>query len=427
MLGVLTDQLLPKFPSEEDAEQEADDFLRFCAGRAWVLTEVGSDTLQPIYGFVHRTFLEFFAASQLVKNSTSAGDLSDVLVTYSDDSTKQVVASLAIQIWDQQRGTVDEVLSRLTDDSTGLNPRPHLLRMAVLALNNVKPSYAVLERIAHRSFDMAADVTAIGRRGGRDNNGYALLDVPLWELIGIRSIDNAEHLARALAPHVVERCLGDPADTSAGILYHFLTAEMWDSAASSEISRLLRADGPSGVAVNWQEILFSPSPELVRTLGVGVLYASTRFGPVRLGSVAAAAITSALEIDERRSGGTISNRDVVGLLDAICELGESGYLTPATSSIASSAVRADLAEWDRILSKITLGAMASIDSSLRAAVILFAYPPIRALLRLHSDHPLRALAYAGDDAARLSDAQSIVEMLELPKRPRALLLQLLRG
>src|SRR6185436_17872571 len=55
----LTELLRPKFPTEAEAGLAADEFLTFCAGRAWVLTDIGSDVLQPHYGFVHRTFLEY--------------------------------------------------------------------------------------------------------------------------------------------------------------------------------------------------------------------------------------------------------------------------------------------------------------------------------------------------------------------------------
>ncbi len=76
LIRYMTEYLLRKrFDQEEDAEQAATEFIDFCKGRAWVLTDVGSN----LYGFTHRTFLEYFAASQLVKLHPSAAGLLDEL------------------------------------------------------------------------------------------------------------------------------------------------------------------------------------------------------------------------------------------------------------------------------------------------------------------------------------------------------------
>ena len=67
-----------RFDSDDSAEQAANEFIDFCKGRAWVLTDVGSE----LYGFTHRTFLEYFAASQSFREQPDAQRLLDVLLQH---------------------------------------------------------------------------------------------------------------------------------------------------------------------------------------------------------------------------------------------------------------------------------------------------------------------------------------------------------
>ncbi|MGA5302531.1 NACHT domain-containing protein [Nucisporomicrobium flavum] len=57
---------------EDSARDEAERFLDFCTGRAWVLADVGTTDAEPRYGFTHRTFLEYFAAEHLVRTRDSS-------------------------------------------------------------------------------------------------------------------------------------------------------------------------------------------------------------------------------------------------------------------------------------------------------------------------------------------------------------------
>ena len=50
-----------RYGNEADATEAANELLRLWHGRAWILTDIGSDTLRSIYHFTHRTFLEYFA------------------------------------------------------------------------------------------------------------------------------------------------------------------------------------------------------------------------------------------------------------------------------------------------------------------------------------------------------------------------------
>jgi predicted NACHT family NTPase len=55
-----------RFEDEDEARAAAENFIDFCSGRAWVLTDVGTTAEgERLFAFTHRTFLEYFAASQL--------------------------------------------------------------------------------------------------------------------------------------------------------------------------------------------------------------------------------------------------------------------------------------------------------------------------------------------------------------------------
>ena len=58
-----------RFSDAIRAEAVARDFIDFCRGRAWVFSDVGADvTGRDLFHFTHRTFLEFYAAEQLLND-----------------------------------------------------------------------------------------------------------------------------------------------------------------------------------------------------------------------------------------------------------------------------------------------------------------------------------------------------------------------
>ena len=92
----MTDYLLEKrFDDRDTAEDAATQFIDFCKGRAWVLTDVGADT----YGFTHRTFLEYFAASPARQERIQAPKrFSLFCFPLFEAGTAEIVPQLAVQI-----------------------------------------------------------------------------------------------------------------------------------------------------------------------------------------------------------------------------------------------------------------------------------------------------------------------------------------
>ncbi|MGC4891208.1 NACHT domain-containing protein [Micromonospora sp. DT227] len=86
---------------EDEARALAEEFLEFCAGRAWVLTEVGSTETEGIYGFAHRTFMEYFAAEYLVRHNPTPNAIWAYLAPRVSQGQWSVVAHLALQLLDR--------------------------------------------------------------------------------------------------------------------------------------------------------------------------------------------------------------------------------------------------------------------------------------------------------------------------------------
>jgi hypothetical protein len=111
-----TADYLADYCAEDRAEAEAaaKDFVAFCRGRARVFSEAGtSDIGERLYAFTHRTFLEFFTASHLVRNAGGPEPLAVLLVDQVSEGNWDVVAQLAFHIQDQaQAGSADVMINR---------------------------------------------------------------------------------------------------------------------------------------------------------------------------------------------------------------------------------------------------------------------------------------------------------------------------
>lgn len=135
-----------RFDDEEQAEDAATQFIEFCKGRAWVLTDVGAE----LYGFTHRTFLEYFAASQLVRLNASAHALFEALEPHLRGSEWDVVAQLALQILGRtvEDGADDFLAEVLNAASSSTEAdRVSLLSFASRALTFIVPRPSVLRTL----------------------------------------------------------------------------------------------------------------------------------------------------------------------------------------------------------------------------------------------------------------------------------------
>ena len=150
------DYLLEKrFDDVDEAECAANEFIDFCKGRAWVLTDLGAD----LYGFTHRTFLEYFAASQLAKKNSTPDKLMDQLLPHIKASEWEVVAQLAVQILGRAVDDgADDFLQQLiqkilSGQGLSLPEIDNCLRFACRALEFTVPRPPILQTIVQALVD----------------------------------------------------------------------------------------------------------------------------------------------------------------------------------------------------------------------------------------------------------------------------------
>jgi hypothetical protein len=117
----------------------ADQFLEFCTGRAWILTDVGSRSNEPIYGFSHRTFLEFFAAEYLVRTYHSPEGLWNILGPHLASGDWDSVAQIAVHLFDRSFEDGGQILLGLVvtgNSYTGIQKR-NIQEFAIRALSEL--------------------------------------------------------------------------------------------------------------------------------------------------------------------------------------------------------------------------------------------------------------------------------------------------
>lgn len=144
------------------AEHAASKFIRFCRGRAWVLTDVGlSSDGESLYQFTHRTFLEYFKAAHLDRLTATLEELLDQLMSDIQLGQSDVVTQLALHMKSKTRqGGPDIVVSRLLAACDQANSESraeaqNVVSFAVRSLAFLVPSPPVTQLIAVAIFRSA--------------------------------------------------------------------------------------------------------------------------------------------------------------------------------------------------------------------------------------------------------------------------------
>jgi hypothetical protein len=198
--------LKKRFDNEEEAENAAVEFVDFCKGRAWVLTDVGAE----LYGFTHRTFLEYFAASQIVRENTDPARLFDYLVERLRSGGWEVVAQLALQILNKavEDGADDflDILLAYAAEDTEFPVKSKLLAFATQSLTYIVPRPDVLRTMTACIIDFVCSFYNHEEPAGT-------LTI-LTYLLGA-SPENLPLIAKYLFDHLEERLIRDQSDSSA--------------------------------------------------------------------------------------------------------------------------------------------------------------------------------------------------------------------
>ncbi|MFR9780795.1 NACHT domain-containing protein [Micromonospora sp. MS34] len=364
-----------RFEDPDEAAQAAADFLDFCAGRAWVLTDVGSDALQPHYGFVHRTFLEFFAASQLVKHQPDPEVVWGQLEPHLVDSTWDVVGQLAVQILDRHCDDGADRILRLVLARVDEVPSASLSRLAFAArcMENVAPDNATLRDVVTRVVALSCAAPAADRRRTQLEL-FPEDDIPLSALLAVTAPDNATRIARAMADAVEHHARVMPLSSSAGLLYDtLLNRPIALNDGTGELIRGLVADDLSQRAVPesarvWHRLVQRPTADDLAEYGLSILYELTYVAGAGILPVVAWILTGTVSPSVGRTAA------VLGRWDRTL----AGYYPQIITNrdwLSRAALPRNV--WEPVLTRFEEAALREMSKHGRAALILLLLPIMR--------------------------------------------------
>ena len=161
LIATLTRFLLVKRTEDADeAGAAARAFVGYCRGRAWVLAEAGTTADgESLFMFSHRTFLEFFAATQLVRTLPTPVQLFARLESHLRAQEWDSVAQLAVLLLDRNvEGGADtfiELLIRTAETAADQHERAACLSFAARLLFYLMLSPSVLRGLFTACWSLA--------------------------------------------------------------------------------------------------------------------------------------------------------------------------------------------------------------------------------------------------------------------------------
>ncbi|MBF4595705.1 NACHT domain-containing protein [Curtobacterium flaccumfaciens] len=217
--------------SWEEARRSATQFVDFCRGRAWVLSEAGSTADgEPLFTFTHRTFMEYFAAYDLQRSSDKPEQLARKLLPKVAAEEWDVVAQLAVQIAEKSSDQGSErVLATMLRETRkrSVQGRSNVLAFIsrCCAFSNVSPKFAR---------ELTATTLDFARKGTSRSERYIRLK-PFWFTLDSVVDNNQKAVADEFVSIVqpsVSRSL-ETQDSDIVIIrettVRFLTAELFDA------------------------------------------------------------------------------------------------------------------------------------------------------------------------------------------------------
>jgi len=202
--ATLTDYLVDRRLDHDEARAMAADFLAFCTGRAWILTDVGSNLDEPMYDFTHRTFMEFFAAEHLVRTQRTAPAVIDILRPHLEVDTWEVVGEIAAQLVDQrvEGGAEELVQTILISEPEDPARRSSMLAFAARLLAHVSLSpesvAAVIDAMLERVLRLPIEARCSYWPDGRLYEQIRIWDLPLYRAMYSCSPENLSYMRRAI-------------------------------------------------------------------------------------------------------------------------------------------------------------------------------------------------------------------------------------
>lgn len=189
-----------QFEDEDETLAAANQFLDYCAGRAWIITDVGSSRSEPLYGFTHRTFLEFFCAEHLVRQNRNPAILYRAIEPRLNDARWHSVTEIAAQLIDRgiedgANTLLDAALRSVIDLPT--NQQLDTLSYCARVLDLVPIASQLVNRIVFGCV-AAAGLTPAQRKQASGKLVSGLADRPLADLLACSLPDNSRKVYAGL-------------------------------------------------------------------------------------------------------------------------------------------------------------------------------------------------------------------------------------
>lgn len=173
----------------EDAEAAALSLTEYCSGRAWVFTDTGTTRSgERLYQFTHRTFMEYFAASYIVRVNMTPGQVWQALSSRVAGGNWDGVSLLAVQILQKTaEDGAESLLRRLLADTevSADGSRASLLRFSAFCLGVVVVSPDLVEALERSMLDALVAEIGAAQSVETGSPAYSLIDT-LWFVLGTR-------------------------------------------------------------------------------------------------------------------------------------------------------------------------------------------------------------------------------------------------
>jgi|GEM_PF-2876773 len=190
---------------ESDRDAAAQEFVDFCKGRAWVLTEAGTTPEgEALFRFTHRTFLEYFAACELKRRLDGPERLASALMPHVLKGEWEVVAAIAVQLENRDsKNGADRVVQKMLNDRRRMSAvsTSRLLAFMARLLGVVVVSPATVREVVSRAVEGGCANFLLGP--GRVHAGALGEDASGMQLLLQVTPESRVHAAEALG----ESCL----------------------------------------------------------------------------------------------------------------------------------------------------------------------------------------------------------------------------
>ncbi len=148
-----------RYENRLDAERAADELLELWRGRAWVLSDAGTTGAgERKYKFTHQTFLEYFAARELVRRNSTPRQLWMQIGPRLARGEWDVVCQISIQVMDDAnnsaKATILKKLVEASRTSSSLRVQANYLSFAARNLHTLQPEPSSCRAIACAATDL---------------------------------------------------------------------------------------------------------------------------------------------------------------------------------------------------------------------------------------------------------------------------------